>query len=107
MFQFSEHAAKQISRTVQRVDRAPRSVRPHRRRNQSSTAAATSIAIGTLSAALSAGGSASCTLTVGGSGSVTVNDAMLCPADSIASGAKVVVAKIDGTWYLIQTTCPC
>jgi len=68
------------------------------------------IAIATLTATLNQGGSGvAATYVVGGSGSVTggVSDAMLCTGDSIASGATIVIAKISGTWYVIQAVCPC
>lgn len=101
----SEHAYRRLTASVKRSERAYRNDRSHRRRSISR--GSSSIAIATLSGTLSPGGSASATFVVGGTGTVTVYDKLLCSSDSLASGATVVIAKIDGQWYVINATCAC
>lgn len=65
------------------------------------------LAIATLTAELSSGASAAFTFVGGGTGTGTCYDALLCGGDSLASGAKVVIGKIAGKWYVLQAVCPC
>ena len=102
----SEHAFGRLTAAVKRSERAYRNTRAHRRRSVS-RGGGNSIAIATLNATLNPGSSASATFFVGGTGDITVYDHLLCTGDSIASGAKVVIAKIDGQWRVINAACPC
>lgn len=64
-----------------------------------------SIILGTLAEDLDAGDSAEATLRIGGSGTETVYDDLLGSGETLTSGTKVVLARINGKLYVIDASC--
>jgi hypothetical protein len=71
------------------------------------------VKLGKLDGTLAYGGSATCSIWTGPPASksdsgedVTVYCWLLQPGESIANGTKVVIALVDGSWFVIDSSCP-